>query len=246
MVTRVAHATVLLDFPAARILTDPWFSERPGYYRGEPLGIPLERILPLAGVVATHRHYDHFDLGTFRNYSDLRVPFIVKRGMGADARMAGFEGVQEIDPWESVSVGAAKVTATPGKHLVPENTYILEADGYTVFFGGDSLLIPEMAEIARRFPKIDVALLPVNGLAIRPMLNRKIVMDPRDAVELCKVLQPRIAIPIHYAFTAGPVRDRLLLKHNGTADDFARLGGELGSATKVAILEPGKPFRVNP
>lgn len=39
---------------------------------------------------------------------------------------------------------------------MPENTYVIEADGMTVFFGGDTLLIPELNEVARRFPKIDV------------------------------------------------------------------------------------------
>jgi L-ascorbate metabolism protein UlaG (beta-lactamase superfamily) len=34
--TRVAHASVLLDFDGHKILTDPWLSEKPGYYQGEP------------------------------------------------------------------------------------------------------------------------------------------------------------------------------------------------------------------
>ncbi len=33
-----------------------------------------------------------------------------------------------------------------------------------MFFGADTLLIPELSEVARRFPKIDLALLPINGL----------------------------------------------------------------------------------
>jgi L-ascorbate metabolism protein UlaG (beta-lactamase superfamily) len=241
VITRIAHATVLLDFPSARILTDPWFSERPGYKRSEPLGIPLEHILPLTGVVATHRHYDHFDLETFAAYPDRRVPFVVKRGMGEAAREAGFSDITELDPWERASVGAVKVTATPAKHVVPENTYVLEADGFTVFFGGDTLLVPELAEVARRFGRIDVALLPVNGLAIRPLLNRRIVMDPRDALELCRVLRPRIAIPIHYAFTGGPFRDRWLLKYNGTGADFAELARQSRAQTRVEVLNPGVP-----
>lgn len=32
---RVVHASVVLDFGGARILTDPWFAERPGYRHGE-------------------------------------------------------------------------------------------------------------------------------------------------------------------------------------------------------------------
>src|SRR5262249_45904694 len=35
--TRVAHSSVLLDFGGPVVLTDPWFSEKAGYYHGEPL-----------------------------------------------------------------------------------------------------------------------------------------------------------------------------------------------------------------
>jgi hypothetical protein len=32
--TRVVHAAVLLDFDGHQVLTDPWFSQKPGYYHG--------------------------------------------------------------------------------------------------------------------------------------------------------------------------------------------------------------------
>jgi hypothetical protein len=35
--TRATRARALLDFGEQRLLTDPWFSERPSYRRGEPL-----------------------------------------------------------------------------------------------------------------------------------------------------------------------------------------------------------------
>jgi hypothetical protein len=35
--TRVVHAAVLLDFDGHQVLTDPWFSQKPGSYHGEPL-----------------------------------------------------------------------------------------------------------------------------------------------------------------------------------------------------------------
>jgi len=37
-----------------------------------------------------------------------------------------------------------------------------------VFFGGDTLRIAELDEVAERYAPVDLALLPVNGLAIRP------------------------------------------------------------------------------
>jgi hypothetical protein len=40
-----------------------------------------------------------------------------------------------------------------------------------VFFGADTLLIPELSEVARRFPKIDLALLPINSLKVRVLFT---------------------------------------------------------------------------
>jgi len=57
--TRIAHSSTLLDFDGQPILTDPWYSEKPGYYHGEPYGIALADLPRLTGVVVSHDHYDH-------------------------------------------------------------------------------------------------------------------------------------------------------------------------------------------
>ena len=243
-ITRIAHATVLIDFNGQTILTDPWFSQKFAYYQGEPIGIPLSSMPKLAGVVVSHGHYDHYDMQAFQAYPDKSVPFAVKRGIAETARKVGFQNVTELDAWETTTMGSVKVTAVPGKHGVPEVTYVLEADGYTVYFGGDTLLIPELSEVAVRFPSIDLALLSVNGLQIRPMLNRQVVMDPQEAAELCRILRPRYAVPIHYAFTGGPVGDRLLVKHTGTPQAFQQAANRLAPETTVRILAPGEPLIV--
>jgi metal-dependent hydrolase (beta-lactamase superfamily II) len=43
----------------------------------------------LSAVIASHDHYDHYDIDSFSTYPDKAVPFIVKRGMAAKARQAG-------------------------------------------------------------------------------------------------------------------------------------------------------------
>src|SRR5919198_1193719 len=179
--TRIAHASVLLDFAGSVLLTDPWFSEKPGYAHGEPYGVPLDRLPPLAGVLGSHAHYDHFDMASFVAYPDKKVPFAVKTGMAAAARRVGFTQVTEIEPWQTARLGDVQVTAAPAAHGVPENSYVLQKDGLTVYFGGDTLLIPELTEIGRRFPRIDLALLSVNGLQLRPLFNRQVVMNAREA-----------------------------------------------------------------
>jgi L-ascorbate metabolism protein UlaG (beta-lactamase superfamily) len=243
-VTRIAHATTLIDFDGHVILTDPWFSQKFTYYPGEPLGVSLASLPHLTGVLVSHGHYDHYDMEAFQAYPDKQVPFAVKRGIAHKARKVGFSNVTELDAWETIMLGPIKVTAAPGKHAVPEVTYVLEYDGMTVYFGADTLLIPALSEIAERFPSPDLALLSVNGLRIRPMLNRKVVMDPQEAAELCRILRPRYAVPIHYAYTGGLIGDLLLVKHPGTAESFQQAVAQLAPETMVRILAPGEPLTV--
>ena len=240
--TRVTHSCVLIDFGGVTLLTDPWFSEKFGYYRSEPLGIALEDLPPLAGVLVSHGHYDHYDMEAFKAYRDKTVPFVVKRGIGGAARKAGFQQISELDPWETNQLGPVKVTAVPGSHGVPEITYMLEAGGFTIYFGGDTRLIPALREIPQRFPKIDLALLAINGLMIRPAFNRRDVMSAQEAAELCAIIHPRVAIPTHYAFTGGRIMDRLLLKYNGTPEEFTAAVSQHAPETSVKVLAPGEPF----
>jgi L-ascorbate metabolism protein UlaG (beta-lactamase superfamily) len=239
--TRVTHACALLDFDGLRVLTDPWFTEKPGYHRGEPLAFTPATLPQLAAVAASHDHYDHYDLDAFSAYPDKAVPFVVKRGMGDKARRAGFTNVTEVEPWDQVSIGALRITAAPARHGVPEITFIIQGADSTVFFGADSLRIPELDEVAQRFPSIDLALLPVNGLRIRPF-NRQVVMTAEQAAELCAVLRPKVAVPIHYAFTAGPLGDRLFLKYDGTPERFQDAVASHAPATTVRVLSPGQPL----
>jgi L-ascorbate metabolism protein UlaG (beta-lactamase superfamily) len=222
-VTRVTHSCVLLDFAGQTVLTDPWFTEKPGYYRGERLAYTPGTLPKLAAVVASHDHYDHYDLAAFSAYPDKAVPFVVKHGMGDKARRAGFTNVTEVEPWEQVTAGEVRITAAPARHGVPEITFVIQGAGKTTFFGADTLRIPELDEVSQRFPAMDLALLPVNGLRIRPA----------------------IAVPIHYAFTAGPMRDRLILGYDGTADRFERAAAQRAPETTVRVLEPGEPLTLD-
>jgi L-ascorbate metabolism protein UlaG (beta-lactamase superfamily) len=247
-ITRIAHSSVLIDFDGHNVLTDPWFSEKEGYYHGEPYGILLEDLPRLDGVVVSHEHYDHYDMEAFQAYPDKQVPIAVIRGTAQPAREVGFTNVIEMEAWEKTSFGPIVITAIPGKHGVPEITYMLQAGSFTVYFGGDTLLIPELSEIPQHFPQIDVALLAINGLQIRPLGNQQVVMDPEDAAQLCSIIHPLYAVPMHYTFTGGPEKDETLLKYVGTPEEllrsFQRNVAECAPKTTVCILAPGEPLVV--
>jgi L-ascorbate metabolism protein UlaG (beta-lactamase superfamily) len=242
-VTRIAHASVLLDFGNATVLTDPWFSEKTHFHHGEPLGISLEQLPRLTAVVASHAHYDHFDIETFARYPDKSVPFFVGPDMLDAARAAGFTNVRELRPWESATVGPLTITAAPAAHKVPEVTFMIQANGSTVYFGGDTRLIPELDELPRRFPSIQLALLSVNGLRV---LGEQVVMNAEQAAEFAGRLGAEVAVPIHYRFQGSWFTDSFVLSYDGTPERFAAAIKTHAPATKGVVLEPGQVLRLAP
>jgi L-ascorbate metabolism protein UlaG (beta-lactamase superfamily) len=243
-ITRVTHAGVLLDFDGQVVLTDPWWVDRTLERHGEPVGVAVADLPRLAGVTVTHNVHTHYDMIGFGAYPDKSIPIVVPRGAAAPARKAGFSSVIELDPWETASLGRVRVTAAPAQHIMRENTYIYEADGWTVYHGGDTLAIPSLAEVARRFPRIDVAFMSVSGEMIGLVLYRQLSMRPEEAAQLCALLKPRIVIPIAQDSGAVPFAERLVLRMTGTPEAFAEAVARRGLQTTVQMLAPGEAYAV--
>jgi L-ascorbate metabolism protein UlaG (beta-lactamase superfamily) len=247
-VTRLAHAGVLLDFAGTRVLTDPWFVETWMYHHGEPLGMEAADLPDLSAVAVSHNHYDHNDMAGFAAYRDHSVPIVMPNGASGPARKHGFTSLHELEPWQSIRLGDVTVTTYPSlHHQVPELTYVIEANGFRVYFGADSLLIPELRTLRERFGPFDLALLPCNGLIVRVELNKQVVMNAEEAASLCASLAPRYAVPIHYAFWGNAVTERLVIKHSRTgAADFLAAARRWSPETEVRILAPGDPLQIAP
>jgi L-ascorbate metabolism protein UlaG (beta-lactamase superfamily) len=242
-VTRIAHASVLLDFGSAVVLTDPWFSEKMHFHHGEPLAMSIEQLPKLTAIVASHAHYDHFDIETLKRYPDKSVPFFVGPDMVDAARAAGFTNVRELRAWEAVSVGPLTITAAPAAHKVPEITFVIQANGSTVYFGGDSKLIPELRELPKRFPSIQLALLSVNGLSV---LGEQVVMNAEQAAELAGLLGAEVTVPMHYRFKGSWFTDSFILSYDGTPERFLAAVRETAPGTQARVLETGEVLRLTP
>ena len=244
-ITRVAHSCTLLDFGGSVFLADPWFSEKFGYHRGEPLGLRPDELPPLAGVLISHAHYDHDDVAAIAAAIKKDVPLLVEADAVKSAREAGFTNVTALAPWQSTSLGSATITATPAKHGVPEIGFVVQALGFTVYFGGDTLAIPELDEIPRRFTDIDVAVLPINGLRV---FGKQVAMNPVEAAKLCATLRPSTVIPTHYAFNGG-ITDLFMLRYYARQDRLPDLFREAmkryAPATRTVVLKPGEAMSLN-
>ena len=181
------------------VLTDPMWSERAspvsfaGPRRLVPPAIPLTSLPPIDVVVLSHDHYDHLDAPTVRMLA-ARHPaarWVAPIGVGALLTPLGVSQVVELDWWQSTHAADAIVTAVPAQHFSGRSLlnrdqtlwagFVIAAEGWRVFFAGDTGYHPEFAEIGRRLGPFDLTMLPIGAYAPRWFM-RPVHMDADEAV----------------------------------------------------------------
>jgi L-ascorbate metabolism protein UlaG (beta-lactamase superfamily) len=218
-VTFIGHATFLLQIGGLSIITDPVFARRAspigfaGPKRVRAPGQPLEALPSIDLVLVSHNHYDHLDKETLRTLQERDAPRIMT-GLGNGALLAGlgFRPVSELDWWQSDEMGGVRVTYVPAQHfsargLTDRNRtlwggFVIEGSGKTIYFAADTGFSPHFQEVAARFPKIDLALLPIGAYEPRWFM-RTMHMNPADAVEAHRILNPRLSIGMHFGTFSG-------------------------------------------
>jgi L-ascorbate metabolism protein UlaG (beta-lactamase superfamily) len=248
-ITRITHACVLIEWGDGALLTDPWFSEKPLYHHGESLPFDVSGLPDLTAVLSSMNHYDHFDVNAFSAYRNPAVPFVTIKGsgQGGAARKAGFVDVRDVAAGASIKIGGATLHAIAANGFAPdtfryEQCYVIEVAGRTILFCPHFLKDGPLARVKAQFPNIDLALLGINGLRIKPLLGRQMSMDPADAARVCAGLNIPVCVPIHYAFNGGWFSSTFLLSHKGTPSQFAEAARRRSPLTNVVTLSPGQPL----
>jgi L-ascorbate metabolism protein UlaG (beta-lactamase superfamily) len=237
----VGHATVLLDLPGIRLLTDPFLRDRLGPLRRHgPTPTPAA-LGPVDVVLISLAHPDHFDRDSLRAVvGDPLV--IVPRGLGGAVRRAGLRA-REVVAGESVGVApSVSVLAVRARHwrwpATPQAAsigYVIEGPGRSgIYFAGDTAPYREMVEFAER---VDIALLPVGSWG--PHLSPG-HLGPRSAAEAARDLRARYAIPIHWGTLYPPGLEHVAggrLREPATR--FAAWASRVAPDVEVRMLPPG-------
>jgi L-ascorbate metabolism protein UlaG (beta-lactamase superfamily) len=217
-VTHIGGPTVLIQLEGWRLLTDPTF-DPPGrkYKFGWGTGsvkvagpaIAASDLPPIDAVLLTHEHHD--DNLDSAGRSLLPSADAVVTTVSGSRRLGG--NVRGLEPWAATVLQAPgrpsiEVTATPCRHGPPLSRplagdvigFALRWDGQengVLWVSGDTVLYDGVRQVADRL-QVNTALLHLGGVRFAVTGPVRYTMTARDAVKLCRLVNPRTVIPIHY------------------------------------------------
>jgi L-ascorbate metabolism protein UlaG (beta-lactamase superfamily) len=234
--TWLGHSCAAIRLDGLLVVTDPVLRRRIVHLRRKDSVDPST--LDHADVILiSHVHYDHLDLPSLDRLDRLAQVF-VPAGAGGFLRRRGFRFVREVLRGEEVPLGTVTVHVTHAEHPPSRRVgtgrtqpvgYVIDGTR-SVYFAGDTDLFPEMGDLGA----IDVALLPVAGWGSRLPAGH---LDPSKAVQALELIEPRIAIPIHWG-TYAPWRPPRRADTN--AMTFAEIAANVTPAVDVRVLRPGQ------
>lgn len=170
------HSSYLLQLDGRRILVDPVFRAGAPYaflnkpFKGADAYRP-EQMPDVDYLVITHDHWDHLDYRTVTELKGRIGKVICPLGVGEHFEYWGFDPAKivELDWNEQAAPGDSfTVHCLPSRHFSGRGlksnrslwaSFLLQTLSRQVYIGGDGGYGRHFAEIGRRFPGIDLAVL---------------------------------------------------------------------------------------
>ena len=148
-------------------------------------------------IMVTHEHFDHCSPEDVDKIQQSETVVVTEKD--AAKQLSG--NVKIVKPGDSLTIDDVKIEAVPAyntnKNFHPKANgwlgFVLEMDNVRIYHAGDTDFIPEMKGL-----NVDIALLPVSGTY---------VMTADEAVEAALVINPGVAVPMHYGAIVGDSSD---------------------------------------
>jgi L-ascorbate metabolism protein UlaG (beta-lactamase superfamily) len=159
-------------------------------------------------VCVTHEHFDHLSVDDLKKVVTPATTVVTIGACEQAAKGLKPRAVRVVSAGDRLTVDGVNVEVLPAyntnKFRSPGNPFHPKADGKVgfilgiggvrIYHAGDTDEIPEMVGAKG----VDVALLPVSGTY---------VMTPEEAAKASNIIQPKLAIPMHYGAIVGSRAD---------------------------------------
>lgn len=172
-------------------------------------------------IFITHDHYDHFDVESIKKIKKENTIIVVPKTLEKEVeKLFKIENIFVVTPMNSYMIDDIKFKTISAYNInkafhPKENgwvSYIVTMDETSYYIMGDTDITPEAKKV-----KTDILFIPIGGTY---------TMNKEEAVELTNIIEPKIAVPIHYGKVVGSKTD---------ADYFVK---NISSKVKPLILIP--------
>ncbi len=221
MTTRITHIggpTALIEVDGWRLLTDPTF-DPPGRRYTFGWGSSSRKLTgpaiaatdlgPIDAVLLSHDHHgDNLDSA---GRALLPAAGVVLTTVAGARRLSG--NARGLQPWATTQLEAPgrppiQITATPCRHGPPLSRpiagevvgFALGWDGQAhgaLWITGDTVLYDGLRQVADRL-QVGTALLHLGCVRFPITGPVRYSMTAREAIQLCQLVRPQTAIPVHY------------------------------------------------
>lgn len=204
------------------IYLDPFLSQHPD--RKVPSLLKPEEVTNADYIIGSHDHLDHIDREVWHSLSlsspkakfvvpKLLVPLLSKELDIPFERFIGLDdgiSYKASDKLKISGIAAAhefldKDPVTGGYRYLG---FILEGNGCSLYHSGDTCIYEGMLDKLKKWDRLDVIFLPINGRDGKRYKNNIIGnMTYQEAVDLSGALRPGLVVPAHYEMFDGNTQD---------------------------------------
>lgn len=194
-ITWIGQSGYILNDGKNEICIDPYLSDVVNRVANRPRMVPaplLPEDIKSDVVICTHNHLDHLDTDSIPLMNKENILFLAP----ADARNTllecGVKNYKAFDEGNTFEIGDFELKAVYADHTVPAVGVIVRHNGTTLYFSGDTEYNEKLEKLAEE--NIDVMFICING--------RLGNMNVNEAVNLTKIICPKVGVPTHYGMFA--------------------------------------------
>lgn len=206
----LGHNSFFLQLAGRRIMFDPVFGNIPFVRRKSRFPADPAVFTHIDYLLISHDHFDHLDKNSVNILHRNNPRMKLFCGLGVGQLIASWcPGIETIEAgwYQQLDDGQLKLTFLPAQHWSKRSlndggqrlwgAFMLQADGISLYYGGDTGYSNHFTEIPELFGVPDYALLGIGAYKPRWFMQPNHI-SPYDSLTAAEEMHAKMTIPMHY------------------------------------------------